>query len=363
MTIDINNCNKMWGVTQDANGEMLYRVEMYMCIEDPYNIYKSTYLKTSLPSSINNLSMTTVNVNSSTNNTISTPTLTENQSNTLENTSIYDNSSQNTTNISPFSKNKTNINIKNNTFNENNTNHENSTILENNVTSVNLRSTSSKTSPLTTSPSNIKDNTLHTVLIICGIIFIHMVLVGVVYYIKRKRKKQKDKDNKRRNQKKASNHFIRKPQLKPFANEVHPDPNQHRNLQSHPHHQQQQHNPHITNVTNQTFYNTRKKHPPSVNTQQHPHKKQLNLNHQALTPNTKQILDESTRSVKKWYKKTFPAELRQSSSDAPLPPSNIKTLKPNLPNDNGNGTVKLMVHQKEREIQQNNPQHPSFFAQ
>lgn len=351
MTIDINNCNKMWGVTQDANGEMLYRVEMYMCIEDPYNIYKSTYLKTSLPSSINNLSMTTVNFNSSTNNTVSTPTLNENQPNTLENISVYDNSSQNATNISPFSKNKTNINIENNTF------YENNTIRENNATSVNLRSTSSKTSPLTTSPSNIKDSTLHTVLIICSIIFIHMVLVSVVYYIKRKRKKQKDKDNKRRNQKKASNHFIRKPQLKPFANEVHPDPNQHRNTHNH------QHQSHGKNVTKQTFYNTRKKHPPSVNTQQHPHKKQLNLNHQALTPNTKQILDESTRSVKKWYKKTFPAELRQSSSDAPLPPSNINTLKPNLPNDNGNGAVRLMVHQKERENQQNNPQHPSFFAQ
>ena len=357
MTIDINNCNKMWGVTQDANGAMLYRVEMYMCIDDPYNIYKNTYLKTSLPSSINNLSMTTVNFNSSTNNTISTPTLTENQSDTLENTTINGNSSQNTTNISPFSENKTNINI------ENNTNLANNTNLVNNVTSVNLRSTSSKTSPLNTSSTNIKENSLHTVLIICGIIFIHMVLVGVVYYIKRKRKKQKDKESKRNKQKKSSKHFIRKPQLKPFANEVHPDPNQHRNIQSHSHHQQQQHNPHITNVTNQTFYNTRKKHPPSVNTNQHFHKKQLNLNHQALTPNTKQILDESTRSVKKWYKKTFPAELRQSSSDAPLPPSNINTMKPNLPNDNGNGTVRLMVHQKEREIQQNNPQHPSFFAQ
>lgn len=357
MTIDINNCNKMWGVTQDANGEMLYRVEMYMCIEDPYNIYKSTYLKTSLPSSINNLSMTTVNFNSSTNNTVSTPILNENQPNTLENTSVYDNSSQNATNISPFSKNKTNINIENNTF------YENNTIRENNATSVNLRSTSSKTSPSTNSPSNIKDNTLHTVLIICGIIFIHMVLVSVVYYIKRKRKKQKDKDNKRKNQKKTSNHFIRKPQLKPFANEVHPDPNQHRNTHNHPHHQQQQHNPHGKNVTKQTFYNTRRKHPPSVNTNPQLHKKQLNLNHEALTPNTKQILDESTRSVKKWYKKTFPAELRQSSSDAPLPPSNINTLRPNLPNDNGNGAVRLMVHQKEREIQQNNPQHPSFFAQ
>ena len=40
---DYSNCNKLWGVTQDANGKMLYKVGMYMCVEDPYNIYKNSY--------------------------------------------------------------------------------------------------------------------------------------------------------------------------------------------------------------------------------------------------------------------------------------------------------------------------------
>ena len=33
--------------------------------------------------------------------------------------------------------------------------------------------------------------------------------------------------------------------------------------------------------------------------------KELKLNHQALTPNTRKILNESETSVKNWYKKTF----------------------------------------------------------
>ena len=42
-SMDYTNCNKLWGVTQDANGRMLYKVGMYMCVEDPYNIYKNAY--------------------------------------------------------------------------------------------------------------------------------------------------------------------------------------------------------------------------------------------------------------------------------------------------------------------------------
>lgn len=39
--MEYSSCNKLWGVTQDANGKMLYKVGMYMCIDDPYKIYKN----------------------------------------------------------------------------------------------------------------------------------------------------------------------------------------------------------------------------------------------------------------------------------------------------------------------------------
>ena len=45
-SLEYSSCNKLWGVTQDANGKMLYKVGMYMCVEDPYDIYKNAYSST-----------------------------------------------------------------------------------------------------------------------------------------------------------------------------------------------------------------------------------------------------------------------------------------------------------------------------
>ena len=89
----------------------------------------------------------------------------------------------------------------------------------------------------------------------------------------------------------------------------------------------------LKNVTTKKLYITRKDRL-NINTTSN-HKKELNKNPNALTPNTKQILDESQRSVTRWYKKTFPGEILQSDNDNPLPPSN--NIKPfELPRQNNN---------------------------
>lgn len=117
----------------------------------------------------------------------------------------------------------------------------------------------------------------------------------------------------------------------------------------------------LNNVTTQKFYQTRKERL-NINTKSK-HKKELNINHQALTPNTKQILDESHRSVKTWYKKTFPGEILQSENDIPIPPSN--NIKPfELPRQNNN--IRLVSSESnDSHANRNNlnhHKHPSYFA-
>jgi hypothetical protein len=325
-SMEISQCNKMWGVTQDANGEMLYKVAMYMCIEDPYNIYKNTYLKSS-----NTITSSTVLPNQTNVTTTSVPIITTTPlPNQTVNKTFNNSYVSSTTTISPLLENENQfIDGKTNTSRKNITN------------ATNLR-TSQVTKP--NHQVNTEDDSVKIILIISGIVLAHIALVGVVYYKKRKRKVQDNKIQKSLQPLPP----VRKPQLKPFANDVHPHPNKHQQV-SNTHHKKE-------NVTNKPFYNTRKK-PLSVNINQHK-TSNTNTNANTLTPNTKQIFDESQRSVKKWYKKTFPSELRQSSNENPLPPS--YAMKPSLPDENGN--VKLMVDQKERDIRRNNPTHPSNFA-
>ena len=105
--------------------------------------------------------------------------------------------------------------------------------------------------------------------------------------------------------------------------------------------------------------------------------KELKLNHKALTPNTKQILNESEASIKNWYKKTFKNELKECSDDVPMPPvskvyplsqnqkqsnnkPNNKTNKPNPPVLKKNVKKLINVHEmKIKEAQRNNRNIPT----
>lgn len=351
LSMDINQCNKMWGVTQDANGAMLYKVEMYMCIEDPYNIYKTTYLKSSTNPLSSNVIPLNFDLSNDTNKTSNSVfNLTNN------NDSLGDNDLEtSTTTISPFLKNKTKIDTEinisnpiNNTY-ANITNHTNN--LEENISaSVNLRAQRSIESSSNISTTN--NDLARTIIIVISIIFGHMILVALVYYKKRRCKVQQD--NSKVNTKPKSNatsQYKRKPTLKPFIKELPYDPNLTagylKNLQSPPPYPHK-HPPHINQPPIQPPYTTRNNNLSIKTTEKQ--KRQLNINHEALTPNTKQIYEESSRSLKKWRKKTFPPELRQSSKDEHQV----------IPDKNGN--VKLMVEKKEKEIQKKNSRHPSFFA-
>lgn len=361
LSMDINQCNKMWGVTQDANGAMLYKVEMYMCIEDPYNIYKTTYLKSStnpLSSNVVPLNFDLSNDTNKTNNSVFNLTNdgNNNTNNNNNNDSLVNNDLEtSTTTISPLSKNKTKIDTKINTSNlinntyANITNHTKN--LEENISaSVNLRAQRSIESSSNISTTN--NDLAQTIIIIISIIFGHMILVALVYYKKRRCKVQQD--NSKANTKPKSNatsQYKRKPTLKPFIKELPYDPNLTasylKNLQGPPPYPHK-HPPHINQPPIHPPYTTRNNNL-SINTAEK-QKRQLNINHEALTPNTKQIYEESSRSLKKWRKKTFPQELRQSSKDEHKV----------IPDKNGN--VKLMVEKKEKEIQKKNSRHPSFFA-
>lgn len=361
LSMDINQCNKMWGVTQDANGAMLYKVEMYMCIEDPYNIYKTTYLKSStnpLSSNVVPLNFDLSNDTNKTNNSVFNLTNdgNNNTNNNNNNDSLVNNDLDTfTTTISPFSKNKTKVDTEINTSNSINNTYANITNhtknLEENISaSVNLRAQRSIESSSNISTTN--NDLAQTIIIIISIIFGHMILVALVYYKKRRCKVQQD--NSKANTKPKSNatsQYKRKPTLKPFIKELPYDPNLTasylKNLQGPPPYPHK-HPPHINQPPIHPPYTTRNNNL-SINTAEK-QKRQLNINHEALTPNTKQIYEESSRSLKKWRKKTFPQELRQSSKDEHKV----------IPDKNGN--VKLMVEKKGKEIQKKNSRHPSFFA-
>ena len=57
--LSIENCNKMWGMTNEINGVQVSKIGIYMCIEDPLNIYNQN--KPSIDS--NNIVLTNDNLN------------------------------------------------------------------------------------------------------------------------------------------------------------------------------------------------------------------------------------------------------------------------------------------------------------
>ena len=37
------NCNKLWGMNNEINGVTVSKIGVYMCVEDPLNIYKNAF--------------------------------------------------------------------------------------------------------------------------------------------------------------------------------------------------------------------------------------------------------------------------------------------------------------------------------
>lgn len=117
-----------------------------------------------------------------------------------------------------------------------------------------------------------------------------------------------------------------------------------------------------------------KQHKPPINLSVDTNKgKELKLNHNALTPNTKQILNESEASIKNWYKKTFQNELKECGDDVPMPPvskvyplsqnkkqPNHKTSSSNAPVLKKNVKKLINVHEmKIKEAQRTNRNIPT----
>ena len=45
-SIDINNCNRLWGMSNTVGDIDIYKIDIYMCINDPYDIYKHSHQNT-----------------------------------------------------------------------------------------------------------------------------------------------------------------------------------------------------------------------------------------------------------------------------------------------------------------------------
>ena len=290
---DYSNCNKLWGVTQDANGKMLYKVGMYMCVEDPYNIYKNSY--SSMPTPLLNanslpIPLNKTNISIGGNITTISPNITKNNFNhsinytNLTNISdILNNSyhsttttlpptttttmyptatttttlSPTTTTLPPITTTLPPTTFKNYTSNQSNQ-------------YTNLRSTNGGTTENTTDSPDI---VLIIVIIVIAVIL--KVLISLVVYHKCKTKKITNEN--------VKVETVEKEITKATPTKIKVNPN---NL--------------------------------SIDTANKG--KELKLNHQALTPNTRKILNESETSVKNWYKKTFKNELKQCNDSIPMPP-------------------------------------------
>jgi hypothetical protein len=264
-SMEYSNCNKLWGVTQDANGKMLYKVGMYMCIEDPYNIYRSSGV--SLPSN-----------------------------NILSNV-IPENTTKNYTNIT---------NVENNTFIISPKNVSESKNRTGNFT--NNFDMYEKNNSTSTPPSVVQTSTFPPTTLLPETTT-NMIKIN--------------KTNQTfgfTNLRSSSNKQITKQ-----GKRVHPGKN----------------NVKLTVDTSKG--------------------RELKINHKALTPNTRQILNESETSIKNWYKKTFHNEINQCKDDIPMPPvSNVPSLtlppnaNPTISNSKFKNNVKKLINLKEMEIKRNN---------
>lgn len=360
-SLEYSSCNKLWGVTQDANGKMLYKVGMYMCVEDPYDIYKNAYSSTgptpllqnnSLPNPIkSNVSflLNDTNVTSTTNTTNVTLRSTTNITNTTlsnqyNSTNATLSSSYNATNTT----NATEIyNISNATHTVNSTNITltiNSTNISPLSNKNNSENISYPTSLRVSNPKSLdqseqlkKSDPTTTIIIIVSIVGVNIVILGIIVRIKYKRKVKEDLNKQKK---------IIQPQQKETVMSR-PDLSNRKKTQYVKRNQ--------TKSTKGLNKHNRPHQPPlTVNTTDTKRARDLKLNHTALTPNTQHILDESKKSVQHWYQKTFPKDVK---SNRHLPP--ISRVHPSAHNSTTNskqsdGRVKELIKQKElsiREIQ------------
>ena len=100
------NCNKLWGMNNEINGVTVSKIGVYMCVEDPLNIYKNAFTTENPVNSeliLNENNFDINNFNSSIQDILNN----SNVSNIISNFSIVKNTSNivNTTNITEFNPN------------------------------------------------------------------------------------------------------------------------------------------------------------------------------------------------------------------------------------------------------------------
>ena len=367
-SMDYTNCNKLWGVTQDANGQMLYKVGMYMCVEDPYNIYKNAYSSQIVPPlllqnpepinvTVNNSNITIQNItnispkienetknvsiinetflkvyNKTLNTSTSSQTTTTSSITTQQittpiiptTTTILPTTTQQTTTIPPTTTNSqiTYTESLNKSINETNNSQE----------FTNLRSSTNNQKE--TSKKDEVDVILIVVIIVSVVI---LNIVCVVVYIKCKKGKINKNQSKIQEQPKIQEQTKKQEQpKKQDTSKIH-EPTK------------IQVKPNRIPLNKKQKQNTVKL---SVDTNKG---KELKLNHNALTPNTKQILNESETSIKNWYKKTFKNELKDCN-DVPMPPVSkvypLTNTKQDKPKQSLKKNVKKLINVHEMKIKQ-----------
>tara|TARA_B100000925_G_scaffold176147_1_gene132760 strand:- start:3214 stop:4473 length:1260 start_codon:yes stop_codon:yes gene_type:complete len=390
--MEYSSCNKLWGVTQDANGKMLYKVGMYMCIDDPYKIYKNmqSISGATMGRSISTIpSITTNNISNLLNTTNISPMSNENltkdvglnmslgvinkenyTTDTTTTTTYYaqtttlapsqtttttpapsqtttltpshtttptpshtttPTSSQTTTHVSTNIKpyNSKELDRDNYTYGGNNTN----------VNLNNLRST-----------KNVSENNTNDILIIV-LIFVCICIVNVVVcsYLYLRYKKIRNLNSKIEHE----NADLPLPPPPPIINKVQPSKNKTKLPRD------------VNMIIPKKTIDTHLK----VDTSKPA--RELKLNHKALTPNTRKIFDTSVVSMQSWYEDTFKNELGYNSKNIPKPPSkHVETMKPpqksTAPSKNNElklkSNVKRLIHKKEQEIKKFN-KNGTHFAQ
>lgn len=363
--MEYSSCNKLWGVTQDANGKMLYKVGMYMCIDDPYKIYKNmqsisgdTMSDTISPMS----SITTNNISDLLNATNISPISSEKLSRDVDlNVSgdiIKDNYTTDKTTTTTFYAQTTTLSPSQTTtptpaqtttltpsqttthvssdvstnikpYNSKEVNRDNYTYGKNN-TNLNLNS-------LRSTKKGSENNTNDILIIILIVLCVCIVNVIVCSYLYLRYKKIRHLNSKVEDE----NAELPLPPPPPTINKVQPSKNKSR--------LQRGVNMIIPRKTIDTHLRVDTNKPA----------RELKLNHKALTPNTRKIFDTSVVSMQSWYEDTFKNELGFNSKNVPKPPSkSVETMKPpqhatvSYKNDDFKlkNNVKRLINKKEQEI-------------
>jgi hypothetical protein len=370
--MEYSSCNKLWGVTQDANGKMLYKVGMYMCIDDPYKIYKNmqSISGATMGDSISTIpSITTNNISDLLNTTNISPISNENltkdvglnvsqgiinkenyTTHTSTTTTYYAHTttstpSQTTTPAPSQTTTHVSSDVSTNTkpYNSKELNSENYTDGENN-TNVNLNLNSLR------STKNVSENNTNDILIIVLIIVcVCIVNVVVCSYLYLRYKKVRHLNSKVEHE----NADLPLPPPPPTINKVQPSKNKTKLQRA------------VNMIIPKKTIDTHLRVDTSKPT------RELKLNHKALTPNTRKIFDTSVVSMQSWYEDTFKNELGYNSKNVPKPPSKlVETMKPpqnsTTPYKNNElklkNNVKRLIHKKEQEIKKFN-KNATHFAQ